>query len=105
MARLVRRKWGIYLTLLDRKYFKVKLLWFRARCPLKQQRHAHRSELWLFLKGHGVFSSQSEAYPIASGNAVHIPCGQWHDYLAKRATLVLEIQWGEQCLETDIVRA
>jgi mannose-6-phosphate isomerase-like protein (cupin superfamily) len=91
-GRLVKRKWGWYLTLLDYKTFKVKLLRFRSGGALSMQYHRLRNELWLFLSG------------THKGCAWHINKGEVHTYYATRATYVLEIQYGEACIEEDIVR-
>lgn len=88
-GRFVRRKWGWYLTLLDRKHFKVKLLRFKRGGNLSLQYHNHRKELWLFL-GNGEYSE--------------IPEQTLHTHYALKPTYVLEIQYGEKCEEADIVR-
>lgn len=109
--RFKRRAWGWYFTILDRRHFKVKLLRFNGPpCACSKQYHNRRNELWLFLTGNGRFDQGD------SGNAVdclHVEAGDyrcvrvkdWHQYLPFTKTLVLEIQYGEKCIESDIVRA
>lgn len=87
--RLVFRTWGWYLTLLDRKHFKVKLLRFRAASRMSRQYHNLRNELWLFLN---------------TGEFREIPARKLHTYRPRKTTYVLEIQYGEKCDEEDIVR-
>lgn len=92
MARLVKRKWGYYLTLVDRPQFKVKLLRFSKGKQMSMQYHSERNELWLFLNGeHG-------------GTYRHIPMRQLHTYNAPKPTYVIEVQYGNRCDESDIVR-
>lgn len=102
--RLVRRKWGYYLVLLNRKHFKVKLLWFRKSGQLSKQKHKKRSELWLFLKGAGIAYVDGERYSLSEGMGFLVKADMWHWYLATTRTLVLEIQYGDKCEESDIVR-
>jgi len=120
--QFVRRKWGWYLTLLDRKHFKVKLLRFKKGGACSNQYHNERAELWLFLSGKGNFKIAGEnshtncfgeTYPIGweedermmgAGEFMRVPLGLHHQYTALLPTLVLEIQYGERCVEEDIVR-
>ena len=89
---LVKRKWGHYLTILDRARFKVKILRFKTGGKLSKQYHRKRNELWLFLSG------------VHTGTYRYFPAGTLHTYRALKITYVLEIQYGEYCKESDIVR-
>jgi mannose-6-phosphate isomerase-like protein (cupin superfamily) len=101
----VRRKWGWYLTLLDREHFKVKLLRFNMKAKLSNQYHLKRNELWLFLSGEGLFlGGKNGMATTKSGDYIHVPCKTNHEYSPFTKTLVLEIQYGEKCEEADIVR-
>jgi hypothetical protein len=90
--QIVRRKWGIYITLLDRKHFKVKLLRFKKGGQLSTQYHHLRSELWCFLTGE------------CAGDYMRIDQEAIHTWYARKPAWVLEIQYGEKCIEEDIVR-
>lgn len=104
MPRIVRRSWGYYITLLDRKHFKVKILRFRAGHSCSLQYHKYRYELWLFLKGSGAFRRGKEREAVGEGDYKSV--GRWveHKYFADKPTTVLEIQYGSICDEQDIVR-
>jgi hypothetical protein len=90
--RLVKRQWGYYLTILDRARFKVKLLRFKSGGKLSKQYHRKRNELWLFLNGKH------------SGTWRYFPAGALHTYHALKPVYVLEIQYGLECREDDIIR-
>lgn len=90
--RFAKRKWGLYFTFIDRKHFKVKILWFHKGGRLSNQYHNLRNELWLFLSGED------------SGLWKYIACRELHTYHAEKPALILEIQYGEKCEESDIVR-
>lgn len=66
------------------------------------QRHKHRNELWLFLKGAGTM--EPHAFRCGKGDYVMINQMSWHKYTAFSPTWVLEIQHGDLCLEKDIER-
>jgi mannose-6-phosphate isomerase-like protein (cupin superfamily) len=89
--RLVFRTWGWYLVLLNRKRFKVKLLRFNGKRRMSRQYHKFRNELWLFLTGahKGTWRKHHKR--------------KEHTYTGDKA-LVIEIQYGSKCEESDIVR-
>ncbi len=99
-GRLIKRKWGWYLTILDYTYFKVKLLRFHKYKKCSQQYHNYRNELWLFLTGGGMFNRQL----ITKGQYVSVAEQSLHQFEALENTLILELQYGEKCEEEDIVR-
>lgn len=103
--QFAKRKWGRYLTLLDRGTFKIKLLRFQSGKACSLQYHEKRSELWLFLKGLGTMEIQNqEPFNIAGGKWAKVDCGRSHRFSAAVPTYVIEIQYGEICEESDIVR-
>lgn len=104
MKRFVRRKWGWYLVLLDRKHFKVKLLKFYDGKSCSMQKHYKRNELWLWLYGAGELETEDSVLGMKSGQFMTIPKECWHQYKADKETMILEIQYGERCEEEDIVR-
>lgn len=67
------------------------------------QRHFHRSELWCFLTGYGVFRHNENICDAPKGGFKNVNVGDWHQYKALSSTLVLEIQTGD-CREEDIER-
>lgn len=113
-GKLVKRRWGWYWTILDRKHFKVKLLRFKqvkSQCmQMSMQKHVCRNELWLFLKGHGWFHNDTETdfqkhYQVVHAGEYHdVLAGNWHTFFPFCKTWVLEVQYGERCDESDIIR-
>jgi mannose-6-phosphate isomerase-like protein (cupin superfamily) len=105
--RLVKRKWGWYLTLLDRKHFKVKLLRFNNDSWMKPQYHNYRSELWLVLSGSGAMGTKGKPDELMTANDYfHVDLQSEHSFATgyNQKALILEIQYGDKCEESDIVR-
>lgn len=105
-----KRKWGWYLTIIDKKNFKVKILRFHKGKQCSFQRHFFRNEVWCFLSGEGnLYSGKNfhSVFPYKSkeGMSFLVPKEYWHQYKAKKNTTVLEIQFGKLCDESDIERA
>lgn len=109
MKRLCRRSWGWWFVLLDRKHFKVKLLRFHDQGRLSKQYHNLRGELWLFLSGYGRFwrGGKEDDYgyfEAKCGDSILVERKYLHRYEAFKTTWVLEVQYGDECKESDIVR-
>lgn len=106
--QFVRRKWGFYITLIDRAKFKVKILRFEQFGKLSKQWHKYRNELWLFLNGQGkliinddIAMNDDMSY---NGRYFLIKRGDVHEFIAWKSTWIIEIQFGDKCVEEDIVR-
>lgn len=104
MKRFSRRSWGWYLTLIDRKHFKVKILRFHDKCTCSLQFHHFRNELWLLLYGKGMFEMNGVRKSVEQGDFVHVGMYDRHRFYAMGCGTVLEIQYGEKCDEEDIIR-
>lgn len=99
-----RRKWGFYITLLDRLKFKVKLLRFKRGGECSYQWHKSRNELWLCLSGMGRFVKNGKISLLTKGDWQVVQINDRHRYKAEKATWILELQYGDYCIESDIVR-
>ncbi len=77
--RYAKRPWGWWVVLLERKHFKLKLLYFKTGGQISKQRHKDRHELWLFLNGSGHLHSST---PKFKGDYALMRRHQWHQYTA-----------------------
>lgn len=63
------------------------------------------------LCGAGDMSLSASSIPqdnythLLAGEHINIPVGWWHKFIAKKTTWVLEVQYGQECKEKDIIRA
>ena len=105
------RNWGWYRVIDDKKSYKVKELVIDPGKSLSMQRHYLRSEHWYVLKGECVLNTEYRGRPESVtlkelSNGYVIEKEVWHQ--AKNLTdypcHILEVQYGEQCIEEDIER-
>lgn len=104
------RPWGYWRVLDDKGTVKVKELVIKPGCSLSDQRHLFRSENWYLLKG--TCSIQTDWMGLKSSIQLKqndnyiIEKNVWH--LTTNTGLenchVLEVQYGEKCVEEDIER-
>jgi cytidyltransferase-like protein len=111
-APRTERAWGYYRVLHDVPGMKVKELTVNPGASLSMQRHWLRSEYWIVQDGTAVVNSQTDggyALPpkqLHKYQEYHVPMLTWHQ-LTNPSTVPLklvEIQYGEQCVEEDIER-
>lgn len=113
-APKTKRLWGWYRVLDNQPQngFKVKELVIEPGKSLSDQRHFKRSEHWYVLKGTVRMETEHEERK----NVVHldaltrgydIAVGTWHQASNPSETIhahILEVQYGEACIEEDIER-
>jgi cytidyltransferase-like protein len=107
------REWGYYRVLHDVPGLKVKELTIDPGKRLSMQKHYDRSELWFIADGEATVAEYSLVYPTTLQNphlpksSTHrIPEEQWHQLSNPytRPCRIIEIQYGDQCVEEDIER-
>jgi mannose-6-phosphate isomerase-like protein (cupin superfamily) len=104
--------WGNYSVLHENgKHTKVKELVVKPHESLSMQVHKHRAEHWFVSEGtasvYTLKNNQKELIGVyKKHDYLHIDVGQWH-MLANESDSILkiiEIQYGENCIEEDIER-
>ena len=105
------RPWGWYRVLDDHGVYKVKELVIESGKSLSMQRHFLRSEHWYVLKGSCVLNTEYNSKPYSQplnelDCGYSIAPGVWHQAINQGITPchVLEVQYGERCVEQDIER-
>jgi len=106
------RPWGYYRVLHDVPGMKVKELTVDPGKSLSMQRHRLRSEYWIVQDGTAVVNSQMPngyALPpktLYKYDEHHVPMLEWHQLTNPLPVplRIVEIQYGEQCIEEDIER-
>ena len=111
-APKTERPWGYYRVLHDMPGMKVKELTVNPRQSLSMQKHSLRSEYWIVQEGTAVVNSKTPsgyAMPprtLNKYNEFHVPISEWHQLTNPydEPLRIVEIQYGEQCVEEDIER-
>lgn len=106
------RKWGYYRVLhSDGPSLKVKELVVEPGKSLSIQKHNFRSEYWIVSEGiatvnHGDNPAILETTRLQKHEEIHIPVGTWHQLVndTNQDLRIVEIQYGINCIEEDIIR-
>jgi cytidyltransferase-like protein len=106
------RDWGYYRVLHEVPGMKVKELTVNPGCSLSMQRHQNRAEYWIVSEGSAVVNSQMSngyvlpAVALTPHDEYKVPIREWHQLTNPfdSPVKVVEIQYGDQCIEEDIER-
>jgi cytidyltransferase-like protein len=101
-----KRPWGYYRVLHDVPGMKVKELTVDPGQSLSMQRHWLRSEYWIVQDGTAVVNHDGGSTRLNKYNEYHVPMITWHQ-LTNPSTVplkIVEVQFGERCVEEDIER-
>lgn len=100
------RPWGGYTSILNGDRFQVKRLFVLPGKKLSLQKHHHRSEHWICVKGTAEVTIGDEVRNLRENESVYIPQGEVHR-LANPGKIMLEmieVQTGSYLGEDDIIR-
>ncbi len=102
----MKRQWGQYEVLIDRKHCKVKEVIVDPYGKISLQRHFKRKELWHIVKGAAEVTIGEDKYIYRDGSYIFIEVGTIHriENILDSPLVFVEIQSGEYCGEDDIER-
>jgi len=111
-APRTERAWGHYRVLYEAPGIKVKELTVNPRCGISMQYHNNRSEFWMVSQGRAsVYTMKLGPDPVFVDELCQhehfwVDQGLWHQMrnLSPEPVKIIEIQYGQACDETDIVR-
>ena len=105
-APKTERQWGHYRVLHEAPGMKVKELTVEPGKSLSMQRHAKRREHWVVEEGECKVEREFGALFLRTHETFDIPVGAWHQLSNpfEKPCRIVEIQYGEQCVEEDIER-
>ncbi|HPP67281.1 MAG TPA: phosphomannose isomerase type II C-terminal cupin domain, partial [bacterium] len=86
--------------------YKVKEITVFPGKRLSLQKHAHRSEYWVVVKGEAIIQVGDVEYNKKPGESIFIPAGEKHRLTNKGdvPVVIIETQTGAYLGEDDIVR-
>jgi len=106
LHRKVHRPWGWYDSIDEDDRFKVKRIQVKPKASLSLQKHFHRAEHWIVVKGTAEISKGSQKLILTENQSTYIPLGEVHR-LANPGAIpleIIEIQSGSYLGEDDIER-
>lgn len=106
LHRKVHRPWGWYDSIDEDGRFKVKRIQVKPGASLSLQKHHHRAEHWVVVKGTAEITCGDKRLLLTENQSAYIPLGELHR-LANPDTVpleIIEVQSGGYLGEDDIVR-
>ncbi len=106
LHRKVHRPWGWYDSIDDGHRFKVKRIQVKPKASLSLQKHHHRAEHWVVVKGTAEITCGDKVILLTENQSTYIPLGEVHR-LANPGSIpleIIEVQSGSYLGEDDIVR-
>ena len=90
LHRKVHRPWGWYDSIDESERFKVKRIMVKPGASLSLQKHYHRAEHWIVVKGTAEITNGDKVVLLTENQSTYIPLGEMHR-LANPGTIPLEI--------------
>ena len=102
----VHRPWGWYRNLQAGPGFLVKLIQVKPGARLSLQRHAHRAEHWVVVRGQARITRDEEVIELGPNQSSYIPLGAAHrlENPGDAPLEIIEVQSGDKISEEDIER-
>ncbi len=100
------RPWGGYTSILNGDRFQVKRIFVTPGMKLSLQKHHHRSEHWIVVKGTAEVTIGDNVQMLRENESVYIPLGEVHRLAnpGKITLELIEVQTGSYLGEDDIIR-
>jgi mannose-1-phosphate guanylyltransferase/mannose-6-phosphate isomerase len=104
--RRVYRPWGMVESIIDAKRFEVKHITVHPGKRISLQKHHHRAEHWIVVKGTAQVTRGAEVFVLKEDQSTYIPLGQPHrlENPGKLALEIIEVRTGSYLGEDDIQR-
>ncbi len=104
--RKVSRPWGWYDSVDQGARFQVKRIGVKPGASLSLQKHHHRAEHWIVVKGTAEVTRGTETFLLSENQSTYIPVGEVHRLRnpGKIELEMIEVQSGGYLGEDDIVR-
>jgi len=104
--RKVLRPWGSYDSIQEGQRFQVKRIVVKPSASLSLQKHYHRAEHWIVVKGTAEVTRGKDIFLLSENQSTYIPLGEVHRLHnpGKTPLEMIEVQSGSYLGEDDIVR-
>lgn len=100
------RPWGGYTSVVSGERFQVKRIFVKPGKRLSLQKHHHRSEHWIIVRGTAEVQVGDKTMTVSENESVYIPQGDIHRLTNPGKILLelIEVQTGSYLGEDDIIR-
>jgi mannose-1-phosphate guanylyltransferase/mannose-6-phosphate isomerase len=104
--RKVERPWGWFDSIDSGERFKVKRIWVNPGASLSLQKHHHRAEHWIVVKGVAEVTKGEDVFLLKENQSTYISKEEVHRLKnpGSEALEMIEVQSGTYLGEDDIVR-
>jgi mannose-1-phosphate guanylyltransferase len=104
--RTAYRPWGGYASVLSGERFQVKRLFVKPGKKLSLQKHHHRAEHWVVVRGTAEVTVDGVVSELSENQSIYLPLGCVHRLAnpGKIELELIEIQTGSYLGEDDIIR-
>ncbi len=104
--REVNRPWGSYDSIDQGERFQVKRIIVKPGAKLSLQKHHHRAEHWIVVRGTAEVTCDDKVFLLTENQSTYIPLGSVHRLAnpGKVPLELIEVQSGSYLGEDDIVR-
>ena len=104
--RRVYRPWGYYQSVDEGARYQVKRILVRPGGTLSLQKHFHRADHWIVVKGTAEVTRDSDIILVHENESIYLPIGCLHRLSnpGKIDLELIEVQTGSYLGEDDIVR-
>lgn len=102
----VYRPWGSYEAIAAGTRFQVKRIIVKPGCKLSLQKHHHRAEHWVVVRGTALVTCGEKEFLLHEDQSTYVPLGMKHrlENPGKITLELIEVQSGPYLDEDDIVR-
>ena len=100
------RPWGWYEEIVRAERFQVKRLTLRPDAKVSLQKHHHRAEHWIVVRGTARVTKGDETFLLGEDQSTYIPLGVAHrlENTGKIELDLIEVRTGSYLSEDDIIR-
>ena len=101
------KPWGCYKTVLLNNFCQCKILYIQPKSSISLQKHFHRDEHWVIIKGSGLAIKDKEEIKIHEGSYLYISKNTVHRLINTSDSdflILTEVQLGDYFGEDDIIR-
>ena len=100
------RPWGYYVSVIEDNKWKVKMISVKPREQLSLQRHKHRAEHWVVVKGTASIEVNNKEFELYENQSAFIPQESKHRLRnpGNTSLVLIEVQTGSYLGEDDIER-